>query len=139
MSYASHRPASAQRDLARRFGCAPSLIARHVAKASRLGYANDLEQERRADVSVGPIDGSLREILEARIRDPKTPARDLASLANSLTRLNKEGEAGGGVTLGMLFRRGTLILEPQPKSGPGPGRSLSLAVAPTARHQAGRG
>jgi hypothetical protein len=30
----------------------------------------------------------MREILEARIRDPKTSARDLASLANSLQRLD---------------------------------------------------
>jgi hypothetical protein len=68
-------------------GCAPSLIARHVAKAKRLRELRDLEQVPEADLSIGPIDGSTREILEARIRDPKTPARDLANLANALARL----------------------------------------------------
>ena len=75
-----------QRALARRYGCAPSLIARHVAKAKRLRELRDHEQVAEGDPGLGRIEGSTREILEARIRDPKTPARDLANLANALAR-----------------------------------------------------
>lgn len=105
-----------QRELARRYSCAPSLIARHVAKAKSARELTNPEEEPETDPSVGPIEGSTREILEARIRDPKTPGRDLASLANALTRLNKEGEPAAPPPT-FPFRRGTLILEP----GPGPG------------------
>jgi hypothetical protein len=37
-----------------------------------------------------PRNGSLREILEERIRDPRTAARPLASLTNALARLEVE-------------------------------------------------
>jgi hypothetical protein len=109
-----------ERELARRYGCAPSLVHRHVVKARRLRELEPLPDQ--TDLDVGPIEGSLSEILEARIRDPKTPARDLASLANALTRLKGEEEPGAGGELVTLFPPGTLILEPQRKSGPGPGK-----------------
>jgi len=35
----------------------------------------------------------MREILEARIRDPRTSTRDLASLVNSLAKLDEKQEA----------------------------------------------
>jgi hypothetical protein len=78
-----------QRELARRYGCAPSLVARHVARArrsrdSRLAHACDSAATSR------PHTTTMREILEARIRDPKTSARDLASLVNTLARLDAQ-------------------------------------------------
>jgi transposase-like protein len=82
-----------QRALARRYGCAPSLIARHVAKAKRLRDSSDLAQSLAADQSFVPIEGSTREILEAHIRDPRTPPRDLANLVNALARLTKDETA----------------------------------------------
>jgi hypothetical protein len=103
-----------QRELARRYGCAPSLIARHVAKARRLRELRELEQVAQADRSNRPIEGSMREILEARIRDPKTPARDLASLSNALARLIADEPTPE--TPSFPFRSGTLILEPGPRS-----------------------
>ena len=106
-----------ERELARRYRCARSLVHRHVVRAKRLRELGALQEE--TNLSAGPIQGSVSEILDARIRDPKTPPRDLASLANALARLNKEGEQGAGGQLVMLFRPGTLILEPQRKSGPG--------------------
>jgi transposase-like protein len=105
-----------QHALARRYGCAPSLIARHVAKANRLRELSDLEQVPEADLSTGPIEGSTREILEARIRDPKTPARDLANLANALARLIKDDAPAPPDSPAFLFRPGTLILEPGRRS-----------------------
>jgi transposase-like protein len=105
-----------QRALARRYGCAPSLIARHVAKAKRPRELRDLEQVPQADLSIGPIEGSTREILEARIRDPKTPARDLANLANALARLIKDEAPAPPDSPAFLFRPGTLILEPGRRS-----------------------
>jgi len=56
------------------------------------------------------VTGSVREILEARIRDPRTAARDLASLANALARLEVE-EQGAGQPSIYTLRHGTLILE----------------------------
>jgi hypothetical protein len=103
-----------QRSLALRYGCAPSLIARHVAKARRLRELRVLEQVPQADLGNGLIEGSTREILEARIRDPRTPARDLASLANALARLTTDEAAPDSPAF--LFRAGTLILEPGPRS-----------------------
>jgi hypothetical protein len=41
-------------------------------------------------LSVEPQTGSMREILEARIRDPRTSARDLASLINAQARLDAD-------------------------------------------------
>ena len=108
-----------ERELARRYRCARSLVHRHIVKARHLRDLEALQQE--TDLSARPINGSLSEILDARIRDPKTPARDLASLTNALSRLNKEEGPGAGERLALLFRSGTLILEPQRKSKPGPG------------------
>ena len=109
-----------ERELARRYRCARSLVHRHIVKARHLRDLEALQQE--TDLSARPINGSLSEILDARIRDPKTPARDLASLTNALSRLNKDEGPGAGEQLALLFRYGTLILEPQRKSKPGPGR-----------------
>jgi len=105
-----------QRALARRYGCAPSLIARHVAKAKRLRELRDLEQTPEGDPSLGPIQGSTREILEARIRDPKTSDRDRASLVNALARVTKNEGATPPDSPALLFRSGTLILEPGRRS-----------------------
>jgi transposase-like protein len=105
-----------QRALARRYGCAPSLIARHVAKAKRLRDSSALAQGPAADQGLVPIEGSTREILEARIRDPKTPPRDLANLANALARLIKDETPAPPDSPALLFRSGTLILEPGPRS-----------------------
>ena len=104
-----------QRALARRYGCAPSLIARHVAKAKRLRQLSDLEQVPDANPTSGQIEGSTREILEAYIRDPKTPARDVANLVNALARLIKDDPAPPD-SPAFLFRPGTLILEPGRRS-----------------------
>jgi hypothetical protein len=60
----------------------------------------------------------VREILEARIRDPQTSARDLASLINALARAREEEERSSDSYLSYL-RCGTLILEPGPASGNG--------------------
>ena len=108
-----------ERELARRYRCAHSLVHRHVAKAR--GLRETLALPGETDPSAGPIKGSLSEILEARIRDPRTTARDVASLAGALARLKKEGEPGAGGELVVLFRPGTFILEPERKASPGPG------------------
>lgn len=82
---------TSQRELALVYDCAPSLVARHIAKAKRARAANGGEagvSERR--LSVEPQTGSVREILEARIRDPRTSARDLASLINAQARLDAD-------------------------------------------------
>lgn len=100
-----------QRELARQYRCAPSLIARHVAKARRLREPDAVEEEVGADLGVRPIGGSMRAILEARMRDPNTPARDLASLANAHTRLSKDDEHAEPRS-SFPFRLGTIILEP---------------------------
>jgi transposase-like protein len=78
-----------QRALARRYGCAPSLIARHLARARR-ELTEALEAEVGPDLRVTPVEGSVQEIVEARIRDPKTPARDLASLVNAVAQLGTQ-------------------------------------------------
>ena len=109
-----------ERELARRYRCARSLVHRHIARARNLRELEALQEE--TDLRARPIDGSLSEILDARIRDPKTPARDLVGLANARSRLNKEEGFGAGEQLALLFRYGTLILEPQRKSKPGSGR-----------------
>jgi hypothetical protein len=109
-----------ERELARRYRCAPSLVHRHVVKARGRREREALQEE--TDSRATPITGSLREILDARIRDPETPTRDVASLANALTRLNEARESGPGEQLAILFRPGTLILEPQRMSGPGAGQ-----------------
>src|SRR6516225_4769014 len=74
-----------QRKQARKYKCAPSLIARHLGRARRARDANGAEDHR---VETSQLhNGSMRDILEARISDPKTSARDLASLVNALVRL----------------------------------------------------
>jgi hypothetical protein len=116
-----------QRELARRYDCAPSLVARHLARARR-------ERERERGEPAGaddrgptaePHNGSLRDILEARIRDPRTAARDLASLTNALARLEVEEQTPRQPSIYTL-RQGTLIVEPE--SGPGPELSYRLML-----------
>jgi hypothetical protein len=75
-----------QRELARGYDCAPSLVARHVARAKRARQLSDPRQEPDLGLTAESHTGSMREILEARIRDPRTSARDLASLTNALAR-----------------------------------------------------
>lgn len=74
-----------QRDIARRYNCAHSLVARHVARAKRSREPS--ESEHHPGETTASHEGSINEILEARICDPRTSARDLASLVNSLIRL----------------------------------------------------
>jgi hypothetical protein len=95
---------------------------RHVARAKR---ARELSEPARAGDLGGtaePHEGSLREILETRIRDPRTSARDLASLTNALDRLKVAKQRASVYSL----RRGTLILEPE--SGPKRTYRLMLRV-----------
>ena len=101
-----------QRELARRYDCSPSLIARHVSRAKHARELDELTQERDPVLSRERHSGSMREILEARIRDPKTSARDLASLTNALARLHEEEEPPSRHPSIYGLRRGTLILEP---------------------------
>lgn len=79
-----------ERELARRYDCAPSLVHRHVARAKRARELADREEEPDTERSVEPSEGSVRDIVEARIRDPYTSARDLASLMNALSKLDAE-------------------------------------------------
>ncbi len=78
----------------------------------------------------------MREILEARIRDPSTSARDLASLTQALAGLKEEKGRGSGVSLFDL-RRGTLILEPGPRSGAEPRYRLMLRAGRSIKHVSG--
>lgn len=79
-----------QRELAHRYGCVPSLVARHLARA-RLGRGlSEPAPGHDPALTADRHSGSMRELLEARIRDPRTSARDLASLANALARLDAE-------------------------------------------------
>jgi len=127
-----------QRELARRYGCAPSLIARHVAKATRARELGDLTEEPALDLNAQPRTGSMRELLEARIRDPRTSARDLASLTNALARLHDEEQRAPGLSIEYL-RRGTLIFEPGPRSGPEPRYRLMMRVPGGIDHVSGTG
>ncbi len=97
-----------QRELARRYDCAPSLIARHLARAKRSREPGEPVRGRDPSVTTEPHSGSLREILEARIRDPKTSARDLASLLNALAKLDEEASPRAE----SFFPPGTLIIQP---------------------------
>jgi hypothetical protein len=107
-----------QRELANRYDCAPSLIARHLAKAERARALGELTPKRDRGPAAETQSGSMREILEARIRDPQTSARDLASLINALARAREEEERTSHPFLSYL-RSGTLILEPGPAGGDG--------------------
>ena len=109
----------AQRELARRYDCVPSLIARHVARARRSREPGEPVRGRDPGVTTEPHTGSMREILEARIRDPKTSPRDLASLANALARLEPDGGQSG---VNFPFRRGSIVLEPEVVEEDGKGR-----------------
>jgi hypothetical protein len=114
-----------QRELARRYDCAPSLVARHQARAKRERELSEPTPAGDPGATAEPHNGSLREILEARIRDPRTAARDLASLTNALARLEVEQQGAGQPSIYTL-RPGTLILEPE--SGPGPEHSWRLML-----------
>jgi hypothetical protein len=116
-----------QRELARRYDCAPSLVARHVARARRARELSDRTEEPDLGLTAEPHTGSTREILEARIRDPRTSARDLASLTNALARL-KEEEAPASGPLITYLRHGAIILEPEPKTDSGPERTYRITL-----------
>ena len=126
-----------QRELARRYDCARSLIARHVARARRSRAPGEPVRVRDPGVTTEPHTGSMREILEARIRDPKTSARDLASLTNALARLQEEEQPSGRPSLHDLSL-GTLILEPGP-AGPKPRYRLLMRVPGRIDHVSGTG
>lgn len=79
-----------QRELARRYGCARSLIARHLARAKQSRARAETVDECDPGVAPESHTGSIRAILEARIRNRETSARDLASLANVLARPDAE-------------------------------------------------
>lgn len=103
-----------QRELARRYDCAPSLVARHIARAKR--NQDDLgDQVQESDLvgpAVDPHPGSMREVLEARIHDPRTSARDLAALINALAKLDEEQRPAELPSV-FAYRTGTLIVEPE--------------------------
>jgi len=101
-----------QRELALRYDCARSLVARHVARAKRARALGERAEEPDPGPSAEPHNGSMRGILEARLRDPRTSARDLASLANAIAKLDSEEAAGMGDERMFLFRQGTLAIEP---------------------------
>jgi hypothetical protein len=86
-----------QRELALRYDCTPSLVARHVARAKRARELGDCRDEADLAPTAVPHAGSMREILEARIRDPSTSARDLASLTNVLVKLDEPPPPPPGV------------------------------------------
>lgn len=58
-----------ERELARRYDCVPSLVHRHLARAKRARELADREEEPDTERIFEPIEGSVRDILEARIRD----------------------------------------------------------------------
>ncbi len=100
-----------QRELARRYDCAPSLVARYVERAKRHRELDDRKEEPDLGLSAEPHNGSMRAILEARLRDPRTSARDLASLANAIAKLDSEVAEMDDKRM-FLFRQGTLAIEP---------------------------
>jgi hypothetical protein len=107
-----------QREQARRYHCAPSLIARHLGRARRARELSERARAHDAEATAEQPTGSMRELLEARIRDPKTSARDLAALVNSLARLDgQDGNSADPVppvlAAARMFRCGTLVLEPR--------------------------
>lgn len=104
-----------ERELARRYDCAPSLMHRHLARARRAQDFTEVNLKPDIGRDDGAPTGSLREILQARIHDPNTSARDLASLANALARLEDEKQREPYPPLTAL-RSGTIIVEPGPRS-----------------------
>jgi hypothetical protein len=126
-----------QRELAGRYDCVPSLIARHVSRAKRARRLSERTQEHAPGMNGERQSGSMRELLEARIRDPKTSARDLASLTNALARLHEEEQPSGRPSLHELSL-GTLILEPGP-AGHKPRYRLLMRVPGRIVHVSGTG
>jgi len=104
-----------ERELARRYDCAPSLVHRHFVKARQAQDFTAVNRKPDVDADDDGLTGSLHEILQARIRDPNTSPRDLASLANALARLDGEKQRDPYPSLTDL-RLGTLIVEPGPRS-----------------------
>jgi hypothetical protein len=104
-----------ERELARRYDCAHSLIHRHVARARQAQDLSDVNLKPESGAVDDVLTGSLREILQSRMRDPNTSSRDLASLTNALARLKDENQGASYPSLKDL-RLGTLIVEPGPAS-----------------------
>jgi hypothetical protein len=88
-----------------------------MKRATLVRGVSDTEGEPEADPNTRPVGRTTREVVQALIRDPKTSARDVASLTNALTRMNRDGEPDAPDLPVFPFRRGTIIIEP----GPGPG------------------
>jgi hypothetical protein len=68
----------------------PVVVARHVARARRAQAGSEPARERDLGPTADRRDDSMSEILDARCRDPRTSARDLASLVNARARLDAE-------------------------------------------------
>jgi len=64
-------------------------VLKQKLKAAQRQRSAGLDQTG-GSVTVDTQSGSIREILEARIRDPKVSARDLASLTNALIKLDED-------------------------------------------------
>jgi hypothetical protein len=103
------------------------------SKAARARELGGLADKRDPDPVTEEQSGSMREILEARIRDPQTSARDLAGLINSLARASEEEERTFHPFA--YLRSGTLLLEPGPARADGDRRYRLNAPRP-ARHRA---
>jgi len=97
-----------------------------LARAKRARELSDRREEPDLGPAAEPHNGSMREILEAGIRDPNTSARDLASLTNALAHL-KDGETLASGPPIYHLRRGTLILELEP-TDPGSERTYRLML-----------
>ncbi len=66
-----------QRELAHRYDCAPSLVARQILlEPKRTRGSREPAGRRHVDLAANPSPDSTREILEARIHDPRTLALD---------------------------------------------------------------
>jgi hypothetical protein len=63
-----------------------------MKRATLVRGVSDTEGEPEADPNTRPVGRTTREVVQALIRDPKTSARDVASLTNALTRMNRDGE-----------------------------------------------
>lgn len=122
-----------QRELARRYNCAPSLITRHLARAQQSRERDESVNGRDAGVPGEPQTASLREILEAHIRNPRTSPRDVASLATALARLD-EREPVERVRVVTVDADGKVIESALPWAPPG----VTL-VAPDRDHLAEEG
>ncbi|MDQ2910556.1 MAG: hypothetical protein M3R26_00525 [Actinomycetota bacterium] len=127
-----------QRELADRYDCAPSLVARHLGRARRAREPSEPARGDDAGLAAEPHSGSMRELLEARIRDPKTSPRDLAALVNALAKLDGEEASSSDSledalrTAARIFPLGTLVLEPV--RAPAPRYRLLRRVPGTFEH-----